>query len=95
VQTHEIFPNLFLGGEHSSRRVDLLKKLGVKGIVNLSSRLGNEAPDQFEYLPVRIGDEPDVRIADRFEEVLTFIKKHHDHGDGVLVHCELRSETSA
>src|SRR5262245_50157199 len=78
-----IVRGLFLGNAtaaitKSSR--DKMKSLGIRAIVNVTegSRIGvgNEFPDDFEYLHVDVADSPDTDLAAHFETVSSFIDRH-------------------
>lgn len=78
-----------MGGWSSAGDVGLLKKLGVTGIVNctLPFEVAEADKNSFEYLRIQISDDEMTTISKHFDSVLAFVKKHHDKGNAVLIHC--------
>lgn len=84
---HRIMPDLFLS-DASSSRCPHLQALGIGAVVNASGVVyQSNHPFRGDVLTVKVDDLPNIEIAQYFDEVITFIKKHHAQGIGVLIHC--------
>lgn len=94
----EVVPGqLVLGNAASARDIQLLRRLGVRRVVNVSPqtvRLGaavyerSAAGQILEYREVWADDLPDYCIMDHFDEVWDVISRSRDDGGACLLHCE-------
>ena len=78
--------SLFVGSAVDAADSLLLKKHGVKRIVNVAKEI-RCFHAEFEYLHLELDDDPDEPIERVFEEVCKFIEEAK-RGDSVFVHCQ-------
>ncbi|XP_048585365.1 dual specificity protein phosphatase 1 isoform X2 [Nematostella vectensis] len=91
----ELLPHLYLGSElHASRR-DVLKRLGISAIVNVSRNIPNTFEDSFTYKTIPVDDTYNADIGVWFEEAAGFIDSVKASGGRVLVHCQAGISRSA
>lgn len=91
----EVVPGrLVLGTSESARDLSLLRRLGVRRVVNCSPQTvktgqsfyaGDESADDMEYMELWQDDYPDYSILDDFEIVWSFASQK---GGAVFIHCE-------
>lgn len=88
LHNSEITPQLYLGGQYSSRGFNILKKRGVTGIVSLRIRARQGLPDlgeiQFLHLPTVDMTAPSL---EHLRKGVEFIDLHLKAGGKVYVHC--------
>ena len=88
LQNSEITPQLYLGGQYSSKCFEILKKRGVTGIVSLRIRARAGLPDlgeiQFLHLPTIDMTAPSLQ---NLQKGVEFIDLHLKAGGKVYVHC--------
>ncbi len=70
---HQILPGLYLSGQSGAVRNELLKSLGVKAIVNVTSEVGNMWEDEFTYKTIEISDDEDENLKQHFRSCNEFI----------------------
>ena len=71
----EILPHLYLGSEIHSSQKELLKRLGITAIVNVSRNIPNFFEDTFLYKSIPVDDTYTADIGRWFEEAAEFIGK--------------------
>ena len=81
----EIIPGIFLGNKHASSKLELLKSLDIKFIVNVGGGK-NLYEGEFRYHKITLDDSCDVSILPYFEGANNFINESLKDGN-VLVHC--------
>lgn len=71
----EVIPYLFLGNAKSSANKDVLKKLGIKCILNVTSQVPNvfEQDDDFKYMQIPIKDHWSQNLSKFFPSAIQFI----------------------
>lgn len=82
----EIVPSIFVGQLVIAQNKDILKKLGITHIVNLS-QYPNYFPNDFSYLTIDIPDSPDVDISQHFTKASRFIHNAYLKKGRILIHC--------
>ncbi|RKP26659.1 Mkp-4, partial [Syncephalis pseudoplumigaleata] len=85
-----ILPHLYLGTEVNAANQALLRKLGIRYILNVAK----EVPDRFRYKKFNWGHNQED-LLEFFENAFSFIDHGRSHGDGVLVHCQCGVSRSA
>ena len=87
----EVYPRLFQSGFHVPKNnPELMQKLGITHILNVSNCAPNAYPDLFEYCKIaNIQDTRDQQITDYLPEGLKFITEAlaANAENKVLVHC--------
>lgn len=88
IETSQITPHLYVGGQYRPRRLDQLAKWGITGIVNMRT-----TPTQADFanynidylhLPVRDKMAPTIK---QLEKGVHFIEKQISQGGKIYVHC--------
>jgi len=69
----DILPYLFLGNEVHASRKDILLRLGITSIINVSSNIPNSFEDEFNYKNIPVEDTYNADIESWFEEATLFI----------------------
>ncbi|XP_072517698.1 uncharacterized protein [Salminus brasiliensis] len=92
-----ILPFLFLGNERDAQDLDLLLRLNIGYVVNVTTHLPLYHVDtglvRYKRLPATDNSKQNLR--QYFEEVFEFIEEAHQSGRGVLVHCQAGVSRSA
>ena len=85
----QIFETLYVGGKQAASDRNLLKKHGIRFVLNVTCQIENLFPNDFEYKRIDIQDSAYVNILNHFAEGVDFIKYALDNRDkgGILVHC--------
>lgn len=88
LRRSQITPQLFLGGQYSSRGFNILKKRGITGIVSMRSDARKGLPDIGEvrllHLPTPDQEAPAL---EKLETGADFITQEIKNGGRVYVHC--------
>ncbi|GAB1607565.1 dual specificity protein phosphatase 4-like [Argonauta hians] len=95
VHPVEILPHVFLGDHCHARNIDLLKKLGMTAVINVSSSCSNYFPNDFRYLTIPVEDSQYADLSSWFQQAITFIDQEKSVGGRVLVHCHAGVSRSA
>ncbi|KPP67050.1 hypothetical protein Z043_114411 [Scleropages formosus] len=92
-----ILPFLFLGNERDAQDLDLLLRLNVGFVVNVTTHLPLYHLDSglIRYKRLPATDNSKQNLRQYFEEVFEFIEEAHQSGRGVLVHCQAGVSRSA
>lgn len=69
----EILKHLFLGSEIHASRKEVLERLGITSIVNVSSNIPNYFENTFDYKSIPVDDTYNADIGKWFEEAARFI----------------------
>ncbi|CAM4669163.1 unnamed protein product [Leuciscus chuanchicus] len=92
-----ILPFLFLGNERDAEDLNLLLRLNIGFVVNVTTHLPLYHLDtglvRYKRLPATDNSKQNLR--QYFEEVFEFIEEAHQCGRGVLVHCQAGVSRSA
>ncbi|XP_017554250.1 uncharacterized protein si:dkey-175m17.7 [Pygocentrus nattereri] len=92
-----ILPFLFLGNERDAQDLDLLLRLNIGYVVNVTTHLPLYHVDTglVRYKRIPATDNSKQNLRQYFEEVFEFIEEAHQSGRGVLVHCQAGVSRSA
>ncbi|XP_063058257.1 uncharacterized protein si:dkey-175m17.7 [Engraulis encrasicolus] len=92
-----ILPFLFLGNERDAQDLELLVRLDICYVVNVTTHLPlyhlETGLVRYKRLPATDNSRQNLR--QYFEEVFEFIEEAHQSGRGVLVHCQAGVSRSA
>ncbi|XP_038148195.1 uncharacterized protein si:dkey-175m17.7 [Cyprinodon tularosa] len=91
-----ILPFLFLGNERDAQDLDLLLRLNIGYVVNVTTHLPLYHINlglRYKRLPATDNSKQNLR--QYFEEVFEFIEEAYQSGQGVLVHCQAGVSRSA
>ncbi|KAG9346473.1 hypothetical protein JZ751_006784, partial [Albula glossodonta] len=92
-----ILPFLFLGNERDAQDLELLMRLNISFVVNVTTHLPlyHLATGLVRYKRLPATDSSKQNLRQYFEEVFEFIEEAHQSGQGVLVHCQAGVSRSA
>ncbi|KAJ8338034.1 hypothetical protein SKAU_G00370000 [Synaphobranchus kaupii] len=92
-----ILPFLFLGNERDAQDLELLLRLNISFVVNVTTHLPlyHLATGLVHYKRLPATDSSKQNLRQYFEEVFEFIEEAHQSGRGVLVHCQAGVSRSA
>ncbi|XP_018592721.2 uncharacterized protein LOC108925355 [Scleropages formosus] len=92
-----ILPFLFLGNERDAQDLELLLRLNIGFVVNVTTHLPlyHLATGLVRYKRLPATDSSKQNLRQYFEEVFEFIEEAHQSGRGVLVHCQAGVSRSA
>lgn len=91
-----ILPFLYLGNERDAQDLDLLLRLNIGFVVNVTTHLPlyhQKSGLRYKRLPATDNSKQNLR--QYFEEVFEFIEEAYQSGQGVLVHCQAGVSRSA
>ncbi|XP_033644577.1 dual specificity protein phosphatase 6-like [Asterias rubens] len=84
----EILPYLFLGSKQDSENLELLSKLGIHRILNVTPNIPNcFESNGMKYMQIPIPDHWSQNLAKFFPEAIEFIDDARKFHHGILVHC--------
>lgn len=95
VHPVEILSHVFLGDHCHASNMELLKKLGMTAVINVSRSCNNYFPDEFRYLTIPVEDSQYADLSSWFQKAITFIDQEKHLGGRVLVHCHAGVSRSA
>lgn len=91
-----ILPFLFLGNERDAQDLDLLLRLNIGFVVNVTTHLPlYHVNSGLRYKRLPATDNSTQNLRQYFEEVFEFIEEAYQSGQGVLVHCQAGVSRSA
>ncbi|XP_034539803.1 uncharacterized protein si:dkey-175m17.7 [Notolabrus celidotus] len=91
-----ILPFLFLGNERDAQDLDLLMRLNIGYVVNVTTHLPlYHINSGLRYKRLPATDNSKQNLRQYFEEVFEFIEEAYQSGQGVLVHCQAGVSRSA
>lgn len=90
-----ILPYLYLGNSHHASQLELLERLGVTSLINVSTTCKNHFEEKFTYMNIPIDDNDTADLAAWFARSITFIDSVKDQSGKVLVHCHAGVSRSA
>ncbi|KAI3373497.1 hypothetical protein L3Q82_022095 [Scortum barcoo] len=91
-----ILPFLFLGNERDAEDLDLLLRLNIGYVVNVTTHLPlYHVNSGLRYKRLPATDNSKQNLRQYFEEVFEFIEEAYQSGQGVLVHCQAGVSRSA
>ena len=87
---HQVTENLFLSGYKATKNKEMLQKMGIGHIINLTShKSANAYPEEFNYSSFMFSDQVDFDLASKLNDVLVIIRALTEQGRKVLVHCQM------
>jgi len=90
-----ILPNLYLGSALHSSKKELMDKLGITAILNVSKTCPVLFRNSYEYKTIPVDDTNSENISLYFDEAVKFIDDIIDKNGIVLVHCRAGISRSA
>ena len=91
-----IIDKLYLGNLSHSKKHDVLKRLGVSVVLQISSEPTEfPFPESFEYHPFEFGDCPSADLARHVKKGIETLKKAHSEGKTCFIHCAAGVSRSA
>ncbi|XP_034999601.2 dual specificity protein phosphatase 10 [Hippoglossus stenolepis] len=92
-----ILPFVYLGNEHDAQDANLLQRLNIGYILNVTTHLPLYHYDTglFVYKRLPATDSNKQNLRQYFEEAFEFIEEAHQAGMGLLIHCQAGVSRSA
>ncbi|XP_048841894.1 dual specificity protein phosphatase 10 [Brienomyrus brachyistius] len=92
-----ILPFLYLGNEHDAQDLELMQRLNVGFVLNVTTHLPLYHYEQglFNYKRLPATDSNKQNLRQYFEEAFEFIEEAQQAGRGVLIHCQAGVSRSA
>jgi len=91
----EILPHLLLGSESHASQLDMLKRIGVTALLNVSHSCPNHFEKDFLYKCIPVQDSNVEDISVYFDDAIQFIDQVKANNGRVLVHCHAGISRSA
>ncbi|XP_021348607.1 dual specificity protein phosphatase 1-like [Mizuhopecten yessoensis] len=91
----EILPYLFLGNSQHASQFELLERLGITSLINVSTSCRNHFEEKFTYMNIPLDDNDTADLAAWFTRSITFIDTVKEQSGRVLVHCHAGVSRSA
>jgi len=90
-----ILSYLYLGSANHASQQELLDKLGITAILNVSKTIPSAFTHSYEYMNIAIEDNARENISSHFDDAINFIEDINTRGGRVLVHCHAGISRSA
>jgi len=90
-----IADHLYLGSAAHAGQLELLERLGITALLNVSPNCPNHWPDKFEYQTIAVEDNSTADIKAHFNQAITFIDQIKNKNGKILVHCKAGVSRSA
>ena len=90
-----IVDHLYLGSAAHAAQCELLERLGITALLNVSPNCPNHYPEKFEYVTIPVEDNSTADIKMHFLKGIDFINSVQQRGGKVLVHCKAGVSRSA
>jgi len=90
-----ILPYLYLGSANHASQQELLDKLGITAILNVSKTIPSAFAHSYNYRNIAIEDNARENISSHFDDAINFIEDVNNRGGRVLVHCHAGISRSA
>ncbi|XP_005091785.1 dual specificity protein phosphatase 1 [Aplysia californica] len=91
----EILPHLYLGDVSHSGQHEVLQRLGITALLNVSTSCENHFETQYRYMNVPINDNLHADLLSWFPRLIQFIDSVAEERGKVLVHCRAGVSRSA
>ena len=72
----EILPHLYLGNFSHASQLEVLQRLGITSLMNVSKNCKNCFEDMFEYMMVPVDDNDSADLSSWFDSTIAFIGKY-------------------
>lgn len=82
----EILPFMYLGNFQDASNLELLHRLGITSLMNVSTKCKNLFEDQFSYMNIPVDDNPNADLAAWFPESNAFIGRF----DWTTLMCKIK-----
>jgi protein-tyrosine phosphatase len=93
--TH-IIDNIYIGSAHNAANKNLLDRLQIKYVINVTAEITNYFEDEIEYANYTICDDNKQSIFNYLDESYTKIKQFQRKNNGfILIHCFMGASRSA
>ena len=91
-----IIDKLYLGNQGHAKKKDVLMRLGVQVILQISTEESEfPFPESFEYHPFEFGDVPTADLEKQVKKGILKIQKAHSEGKTCFIHCAAGVSRSA
>jgi len=90
-----ILPHLYLGSAHHASQKELIDRLGITAVLNVSKTCPSAFLSDYQYMQINIDDNARENISSHFDDAIAFIERIHAQGGKVLVHCRAGVSRSA
>lgn len=91
----EILPYLFLGSAKDASNIEMLRKMGITAILNITTQCPNLFESEFEYMCIEVEDSHQADLLSKLQQAITFIDYTKSKGGRVFVHCHAGISRSA
>jgi len=88
AEISQILPFLFIGNQRDAQNRDLLGRLGITHVLNVTSHLPTHFEDVIAYLRCPANDNCGQNIKQYFNDAISFIEAARCTGGRILVHCQ-------
>lgn len=83
---NQIIENLYLGDHTAAHSREMLKRVGITHILNITESVENKFTSMCEYMHIHLPDIVSADLYTHFPEIIKFIHNGMTQGK-VLVHC--------
>jgi len=83
----QLLPHLFLGSALHAANREILQRLGITAIINVSKNCRNNFEDLFIYKKIPVDDSFNEDISSYFADTSNFIESIQQQNGKILVHC--------
>lgn len=87
--------DLYLGSAAHAAQLELLERLGITALLNVSPNCKNHWPEKFEYRTIPVEDNSTADIKAHFSQAIAFINHVKAKNGKILVHCKAGVSRSA
>ncbi|KAK3094341.1 hypothetical protein FSP39_000537 [Pinctada imbricata] len=91
----EILPYLYLGNSQDASQLEVLHRLGITSLMNVSTNCKNHFEENFSYMNIPVDDNDSADLAVWFPQTISFIDSVKEKGGKVLLHCQAGISRSA
>jgi len=92
----KILDNLFLGDAQGATSKDILERVGITHILNISDNVPNKFPKKYVYKHVKVADSLRTNLKGRFTDIFEFMDVVlANPSNKLLVHCYAGMSRSA
>ncbi|KAF2667560.1 phosphatases II [Microthyrium microscopicum] len=84
----QVTKSLYISAYPLATNLNLLKRLGITNVINMTYEFPNAFPDDFEYLHIPAKDTLSERLTSTFPEIAAFVSKATESGGKALIHCQ-------